>query len=100
MKLTNEFDSIREWASEKGILQQSTIKKQFEKLIEEIEELRTSIKNENEEEFKDAIGDCAVVLTNIAAIKGLNIEDCINSAYEIISKRTGKIINGKFVKDV
>lgn len=99
MKLTNEFEPIRLWASNKGILQQSTPKKQFEKLIEEVEELRTSIKNEDEEEFKDAIGDCAVVLTNLAALKGLTIEDCINSAYEIISKRTGKMVNGKFEKD-
>ena len=40
MKLTNEFEPIRLWASNKGILQQSNPKKQFEKLIEEVEELK------------------------------------------------------------
>lgn len=100
MKLTNEFEPIRQWAKEKGILEQSNTKKQFEKLVEEVEELRTSIKNNNEDEFKDAIGDCVVVLVNMAALVGLKAEDAINSAYDIISKRTGKMVNGKFVKDV
>jgi NTP pyrophosphatase (non-canonical NTP hydrolase) len=99
MKLENEFQPIREWAAEKGILAQSTIKKQFEKLMEEVEETRTAIKNENLEELKDGIGDCVVVLTNMAALAGMTIEDCINSAYEVISKRKGKMINGKFVKE-
>jgi len=99
MKLENEFQPIREWAAEKGILAQSTIKKQFEKLMEEVEETRTAIKNENLEELKDGIGDCVVVLTNMAALAGMTIEDSINSAYEVISKRKGKMINGKFVKE-
>lgn len=30
---------------------------------------------------------------------GFTIEDCINSAYEVISKRKGKMVNGTFVKD-
>jgi len=40
-----------------------------------------------------------VVLTNLAHMQGVTIEDCIDSAYKVISKRTGKMINGTFVKD-
>ena len=40
-----------------------------------------------------------VVLTNLAHLEKLNIEDCIDAAYKTISKRTGKMINGTFVKD-
>jgi len=40
-----------------------------------------------------------VVLTNLANMENLNIEDCIDSAYKEISNRTGKMINGTFVKD-
>jgi hypothetical protein len=40
-----------------------------------------------------------VVLTNLAELLGLNIEECVESAYDVISKRTGKMINGTFVKD-
>jgi hypothetical protein len=40
-----------------------------------------------------------VVLTNLAHLRGVNIEECIASAYNVINKRTGKMINGTFVKD-
>jgi hypothetical protein len=49
--------------------------------------------------YKRQIGDCVVVLTNLAALKGYTIEECINSAYSVIAKRTGKMVNGTFVKD-
>jgi len=32
-------------------------------------------------------------------MRGVNIENCISSAYDVISKRKGKMINGTFVKD-
>ena len=47
----------------------------------------------------DAIGDIVVVLTNLAHLEGFKIEECIESAYEVINKRTGKMENGTFVKD-
>jgi hypothetical protein len=40
-----------------------------------------------------------VVLTNLAELCGLTIEECVESAYNVISKRTGKMKNGTFVKD-
>jgi len=40
-----------------------------------------------------------VVLTNLAHQRGVYIETCIQSAYEVINERTGKMINGTFVKD-
>jgi hypothetical protein len=39
------------------------------------------------------------VLTNLAYIEGFNIENCIKSAYDVIKKRQGKMINGTFVKE-
>ena len=99
MKLNKEFESIRVWAKEKGILGNVDPKTQCIKLFEEAGELSKSILKQDEEEFIDAIGDCVVVLTNLAALKGYNIEDCINSAYSVIYNRTGKMNNGTFVKD-
>lgn len=99
MNLTNEFISIRKWAEEKGILKNGDPKTQCIKLFEEAGELSKSILKNDEDEFIDAIGDCVVVLTNLAALKGYNIEDCINSAYSVIDKRTGKMENGTFIKD-
>ena len=51
------------------------------------------------DETVDAIGDMVVVLTNLAYLNGVHIETCIAEAYNVISKRKGKMINGTFVKD-
>ena len=99
MKLTNEFESIREWAENKGIYAKGDAKTQFVKLSEEMGELAMSILKNDPEEFMDAIGDCVVVLTNLAHLNGVKIEDCINGSYDVIAKRTGKMVNGTFVKD-
>jgi len=99
MELTNEFEPIREWATNKGIYDKGDAKTQFVKLSEEMGELAMSILKNNPEEFMDAIGDCVVVLTNLAALNGVKIEDCINGSYSVIAKRTGKMVNGTFVKD-
>lgn len=99
MKLTNEFEPIRQWATEKGIYEKGDPKTQLIKLMEEMGELSVSVLKQKDEEFKDAIGDCVVVLTNLAKLKGFDIEECINAAYEVIAKRTGKMVNGTFVKD-
>lgn len=99
MNLTNEFNPIREWAKEKGIFDKGDSKTQTIKLFEEAGELSKAILKNDEPEIIDAIGDCVVVLTNLAKLKGYNIEDCINSAYMVIVKRTGKMENGTFVKE-
>ena len=98
MKLTNEFNSIREWASERGIYEKGDVKTQYIKLIEEMGEVAKAILKKDDAEFVDGIGDCVVVLTNLAKLGGHNIEDCINSAYEEIAKRKGEMKNGTFVK--
>ena len=99
MNLTNEFTPIRDWAEQRGIYSKGDAKTQYIKLLEETGELAKAILNNDEEEFIDAIGDCVVVLTNLAKLKGYNIEDCINSAYEEIANRKGKMINNTFVKE-
>ena len=99
MKLTNEFDPIRDWAEKRGIYEKGDAKTQFTKLQEEMGELAKSILDNNREEFVDAIGDCVVVLTSLAKLKDIKIEECINSAYQEISDRKGEMRDGNFVKD-
>ena len=67
--------------------------------MEEAGEVGRAILKDDTEEIKDGIGDMVVVLTNLAELSGLTIEECIESAYEVISKRKGKMINGTFVKN-
>lgn len=98
MTLSNEFQSIRDWAQERGIYEKGDPKTQYIKLQEEAGELAKAILKNDNVEFIDAIGDCVVVLTNLAKLKGYNIEDCINSAYDVIAKRKGTMVGGTFVK--
>ena len=62
-------------------------------------ELAKATLEKDQDEIIDAIGDMVVVLTNLAHLNGLTIEQCIASAYNEISGRKGKMINGTFVKD-
>jgi len=96
---TNIYDKIRDWALVRGIYEKGDSKTQYIKLLEETGELARAILKNDREELIDAIGDCVVVLTNLAKIENLNIEDCVQSAYDVISKRSGKMENGTFVKN-
>lgn len=93
------FEKIVEWGKDKGILSKGTVVTQFAKLIEEVTELGEGIEKQSEEEIKDAIGDCIVVLTLLAKLCNMDVETCIKSAYNEIKGRTGRMENGTFVKD-
>ena len=93
------FDLIRDWAEDKGIYDKGDQKTQYVKLMEEAGEVGRAILKTDLPEIKDGIGDMVVVLTNLAELSGLSIEECIESAYDTIAKRKGKMINGTFVKN-
>jgi len=95
----DRFDLIRTWADERGLYDKGDTKTQYLKLMEEAGELGRAILKNDEAEFIDAIGDMVVVLTNLARLGDTSIELCIDQAYDVISKRTGKMVNGTFVKD-
>jgi NTP pyrophosphatase (non-canonical NTP hydrolase) len=92
------FELIRQWASKRGILDKGNSHTQYVKLMEEAGELAQALLNKDTYEIKDAIGDMVVVLTNLAALEGMTIENCIDSAYNEIANRTGTMLNGTFVK--
>ena len=94
------FPLIRDWADERGIYDKGDEKTQYVKLMEEAGELAQSLLKQNREEAIDAVGDMVVVLTNLAVFIGVDIEDCIVSAYNEIKNRKGKMTNGTFVKQL
>lgn len=96
--IPNRFDLIRSWAAERGIYDKGNSHTQYVKLIEEAGELAQALLKDDKPEIQDAIGDMVVVLTNLAWQRGFDIEDCIDSAYAEIATRTGKMVNGTFVK--
>ena len=93
------YNKILQWAKEKGILDKGNAKTQLIKLVEEQGELAQAILKDDKEEIKDAVGDMIVVLTNLCYFYDLKVEDCIDSAYDVIKNRKGKMINNTFVKD-
>ena len=98
-EIPDRFDLIRFWAKDKGIYTKGNSTTQYVKLMEEAGELAKALLNNDRAEIVDAIGDIAVVLTNLAELEGLKIEDCIDTAYNVIARRKGKMINGTFVKE-
>lgn len=95
----NIFDCIRLWAKDRGLYEKGDPKTQYIKLMEEAGEVGRAILKEDTAEIIDGIGDMVVVLTNLAELNGVSIEDCIQEAYNVIAKRKGKMVNGTFVKD-
>ena len=112
----NELEEkVIQWAKDKGILEKATPLTQIEKTQEELDETREALfwdskyvlQYENKkgklvntkEEVADGYGDQLVTLIIGAHMNGLNLVDCLESAYNVISKRTGKMVDGVFVKD-
>jgi NTP pyrophosphatase (non-canonical NTP hydrolase) len=96
---SERFDLIRDWAATRGLYDKGDPNTQYVKLQEECGELAKAMLQDDKPEIVDAIGDIVVVLTNLAHLQGYDIEHCIDEAYKVIAARTGKMINGTFVKD-
>lgn len=95
----SQFDNIRRWALARNLIEGSTPEKQFTKLIEEIGELATGLAKKRDDLVMDGIGDAVVVLTILAAQRGVNIEACIDMAWNEIKDRKGSMVDGVFVKE-
>ena len=93
------FELIRMWADKRGLYDKGDPKTQALKLVEEVGETCRAILKGNDMEAIDGIGDCVVVLTNLAELIGEPIEQCIEQAYFEIKDRKGKMENGTFKKD-
>ncbi len=95
-----EFEKIRQWAEDRNLIEGSSPQAQMLKMTEEVGELAHGVARNDYEEIQDAIGDCVVVLTILAAQMRMNIEGCISAAYDEIKDRKGRMVDGVFVKDV
>jgi len=93
------FDDIRIWAEERGLYNAGDPKTQALKLVEEVGETCRAILKQDEPEIIDGIGDCVVVLTNLAHLCDTSIEECTRNAYNEIKNRKGVMDNGTFKKD-
>lgn len=124
MKYEELTEKVIEWANDKGIFEKSTPIKQLAKTQEELDETLVALKrlhsihlerensqqtllpsNAEEEEVnalfeaKDGIGDMLVTIIILAEMLGFDTVECLEAAYNVIKNRTGKMVNGLFVKD-
>ena len=116
---------VLQWGEDKGIFAKSTPLRQLDKTQEELDETREALEKlessaqqdlqlefdfideldypsteiEALEEAKDGIGDMLVTVILLAKMLNMDSVDCLQSAYNVIKKRTGKMVNGQFVKD-
>jgi len=89
------IQSCVEWGNRRGL---SDPKVQSMKLMEEVGELMAAILKNDKEQQVDAVGDIMVVLAILSNQIGVSIPTALKVAFNEIKDRTGKTINGAFIK--
>lgn len=101
---------IIKWADDRNIFEFSNPIKQLTKTQEELDETMLALvkyadaKNDKEKhdyflEVVDGIGDMLVTIILLSKMVNIETVSALNSAYETIKNRKGKMINGLFVKE-
>lgn len=88
---------VEQWSINKG-LDKAESSKQFLKISEEVGETAAALARNDMDALRDGIGDVVVTLIILAQQNGMDLEECLNCAYDEIKGRTGKMVNGVFVK--
>ncbi|MGE7020434.1 MazG-like family protein [Solibacillus cecembensis] len=89
--------NIEQWSINKG-LDKAKSRKQFLKVTEEVGEVAAALARNDKDALRDGIGDVVVTLIILAQQNGMDLHECVNQAYDEIKGRTGKMVNGVFVK--
>jgi len=90
--------NVIDWANARGLVKRENAQAQTCKLLEECGELAGAILKNNRDEMIDAIGDIQVVLIILSEQLGIDYDESLASAYNIIRERKGQMMNGSFVK--
>lgn len=92
-------DAIIQWGYVRNIISPKNTPKQFMKVTEELGELAEGINKDNQGQIKDSLGDILVTLIILSRDLDVDLLDCLRGAYDVIKDRTGKTVNGVFVKE-
>jgi NTP pyrophosphatase (non-canonical NTP hydrolase) len=90
---------VIQWAEEKGILDKSTSLLQCAKTQEELTETISALRRNDYPEVVDGYGDLLVTIIIGCALSNIDPVHCLETAYNVIKSRTGKMVDGVFVKD-
>jgi len=97
MEEINYEKLIGQWHRDRNLIDGSSDKDQYMKLIQEAGELSDSLCKGKD--IKDDIGDMMVVLINIMVRNNLTMDECLSVAYNDIKDRKGKMVDGVFIKE-
>ena len=97
MRIEETIEKCSIWSRARNLINGSTSKDQFCKLIQETGELSDNICKGKD--VKDDIGDCLVVLNNIALQNETTLAECLELAYNDIKNRKGETREGVFIKE-
>jgi NTP pyrophosphatase (non-canonical NTP hydrolase) len=91
---------VKLWAQHRNLIDPANANRQMLKVIEEVGELSSCLaKGKSDLETRDAIGDTLVTLIILSECLGTDINTCLSQAYHEIAGRTGKTVDGVFIKD-
>lgn len=92
------FNNFTQWANDRQIIQNGNILAQGLKLVSEVGELSDNLAKGRC--IKDDVGDCMVVLNNLAQMQGLTLNECLEQAWNDIKDRKGYMNeHGVFIKE-
>ena len=96
--MKNLIKQVEQWSIDKG-LDKGNSDRQALKFYEEAGEIGAALSRNRMDDLKDGIGDTIVTLIILAQQHGMTIEECLQYAYDEISQRKGRTINGTFIKE-
>ena len=96
--MNNLIKQVEQWSIDKG-LDKGNSDRQALKFYEEAGEIGAALSRNRMDDLKDGIGDTIVTLIILAQQHGMTIEECLQYAYDEISQRKGRTINGTFIKE-
>jgi hypothetical protein len=92
--------AVEKWALARQIVPNSTPQAQLLKTMSELGELSDATLKSDREGVVDGLGDVLVTLIIYARLQGVDLGDCLASAYQVIKDRRGTLTaEGVFVKE-
>lgn len=92
-------DAVIQWGYKRNIVSSKNVSTQFMKVTEELGELAEGINKDNQGQIEDSLGDILVTLIILSKDLDVDLLDCLRGAYDVIKDRTGKTVDGVFVKE-
>lgn len=90
-------EQVQQWSIDKD-LHNGNSDRQALKFYEEAGEVGAALSRGNLEALKDGIGDTVVTLIILAQQHDMTLQECLQFAYDEIKDRTGRTVNGTFIK--